>query len=85
MGAPPFSGSNGFTLQAELHFIDTIGCWSTKKVKPGVDAALRGYIASLPHRHWSFTFPPQPMTAGTKQMLADRAREQLDRVVRSKA
>lgn len=81
MAAPPFSGSEGFTLQAELHFVDTLGCWSTKKVKPSTETALRGYLASLPHRHWSFACPPQPMTAGTRQMLADRARERLERVV----
>lgn len=70
-----------FTLQAELHFIDAMGIWSAKSANVDPAIALRGYIASLPHRHWSFTFPPQPMTAGTKQMLADRARKRLERVM----
>lgn len=64
-----------------LHFIDAMGIWTVKSANVDPATALRGYIASLPRRHWSFTSPPQPMTAGTKQMLADRARERLERVV----
>lgn len=72
----PFGGSKDYTLQAELHFIDTMGTYRPTDA----EEALRGYLMALPTRHLGFGRTAMPMSDATRQMLHNRARKRLDEI-----